>query len=66
MSGTIGLGRVEDSTLVSVRIVSECGEPCTVRLGEKEVRFETKKGDEYRFNSGLEFLLDAVDNMIGI
>ena len=36
-----------DGKLTRASILSEAGAPCTVRLGDKTVRFETARGKRY-------------------
>jgi len=48
----------ENSKLKSVSVLSKAGKPCVLRYGEKNIQFETVKGESYRFNGELEKQLD--------
>jgi alpha-L-fucosidase 2 len=44
----------KEGQLVQAELRSLLGNPCVVRLGEKEVRLETRTGKHYSFKAGLE------------
>lgn len=43
----------KNGTLQQVEIVSESGVPCTVKYKDKEIKFDTKKGQTYKLNAEL-------------